>query len=251
MSEFNGRTAIVTGGAQGMGREYVRLLAEQGANVVIADINVNVAQRTVSELGFTTQVVAIQVDVSSLESCLACVEFAEERFGGLDYLVNNAGLLSAAAFPSLIDIPMEKYRQIMGVMLDGQLWMARAAVPAMKRRGGGAIVNVSSIGAYQSTGVYSLSKLGVNGLTVNLARELAKDNIRVNAVAPGTVATEGMQPLMSVEDMAKWGQSLGRPSDRVATPDMIARVGVFLLSDAASYVRGQIVAVDDGQQIRV
>lgn len=251
MSEFNGRTAIVTGGAQGMGREYVRLLAEQGANVVIADINLEVAQRTVSELGFTTQVVAIQVDVSSLESCLSCVEFAEERFGGLDYLVNNAGLLSAAAFPSLVDIPVEKYRQIMGVMLDGQLWMARAAVPAMKRRGGGAIVNVSSIGAYQSTGVYSLSKLGVNGLTINLARELAKDNIRVNAVAPGTVATEGMQPLMSVDDMAQWGQDLGRPTDRVATPDMIARVGVFLLSDAASYVRGQIVAVDDGQQIRV
>ncbi|MCE4071499.1 MULTISPECIES: SDR family NAD(P)-dependent oxidoreductase [Pseudomonas] len=248
---FDNKVAIVTGGAQGMGREYVRLLAEQGARVGIADINLEIAQKAVEELGFKDQLLAVRTDVSDPASCEACVKAVHERFGGLDYLVNNAGLLSAAAFPSLIDIPIEKYRQITEVMLNGQLWMARAVVPALRKRGGGAILNVSSIGAYQATGVYSLTKLGVNGLTINLSRELAKDNIRVNAVAPGTVATEGMQPLMSVDDMAKWGQALGRPTDRVATPDMIARVGVFLLSDAASYVRGQIVAVDDGQQIRV
>lgn len=248
---FDNKVAIVTGGAQGMGREYVRLLVEQGARVVIADINQDQAQKTADELGFKDRLLAVRTDVGDLASCEACVKAAEERFGGVDYLVNNAGLLSAAAFPSLIDIPVEKYRQITEVMLNGQLWMARAAVPAMRKRGGGAIVNVSSIGAYQATGVYSLTKLGVNGLTINLARELAKDNIRVNAIAPGTVATEGMQPLMSVEQMAQWGQMLGRPTDRVATPDLIAQVGVFLLSDAASYVRGQIIAVDDGQQIRV
>jgi NAD(P)-dependent dehydrogenase (short-subunit alcohol dehydrogenase family) len=84
-----------------------------------------------------------------------------------------------------------------------------------------------------------------------LARELAKDNIRVNAIAPGTVATEGMQPLMSVEQMAQWGDRPSRPTDRVAGPEEIARVGLFLLSSAASYVRGPIIAVDDGQQIRL
>ncbi|WP_083684377.1 SDR family oxidoreductase [Massilia putida] len=251
MYDFKNKTAIVTGGAQGMGREYVRLLLENGANVVIADVNANVAQATVAALDAPGRVAFVHTDVSSLEACAACVQAAEDRFGGLDFLINNAGLLSAAAFPSLIDIPIEKYHQIMGVMQHGQLWMARAAVPAMRKRGGGAIVNVSSIGAYQATGIYSLTKLGVNGLTINLSRELAKDNIRVNAIAPGTVATEGMQPLMSVEGMAQWGRALGRPTDRVATPDLIARVGMFLLSDEAAYVRGQIIAVDDGQQIRV
>ncbi|MES2258437.1 MAG: SDR family oxidoreductase [Pseudomonadota bacterium] len=251
MYDFKNKTAIVTGGAQGMGREYVRLLLQNGANVVIADVNEAVALATIAALDAPGRLLFAHTDVSSLDACMACVKAAEEKFGGVDFLVNNAGLLSAAAYPSLIDIPVEKYNQIMGVMQNGQLWMARAAVPAMRKRGGGAIVNVSSIGAYQATGVYSLSKLGVNGLTVNLSRELAKDNIRVNAIAPGTVATEGMQPLMSVEGMAAWGKAGGRPTDRVATPDLIARVGMFLLSDDAAYVRGQIVAVDDGQQIRV
>lgn len=251
MYDFKNKTAIVTGGAQGMGREYVRLLLQYGANVVIADVNEQVALATIAALDTPGRLLFAHTDVSSPDACLACVKAAEDKFGGVDFLINNAGLLSAAAYPSLIDIPVEKYQQIMGVMQHGQLWMARAAVPAMRKRGGGAIVNVSSIGAYQATGVYSLSKLGVNGLTINLSRELARDNIRVNAIAPGTVATEGMQPLMSVEAMAAWGQAGGRPTDRVATPDLIARVGMFLLSDEASYVRGQIIAVDDGQQIRV
>jgi len=251
MTEFQGKTAIITGGAQGMGLEYARLLVGQGANVVIADINEAQAQKAVEALGAASQLLAVGTDVSSVESCQACVKAAEGTFGGVDYLINNAGLLSAAAYPSLIDIPMETYEQMMGVMLHGPLWMARAVVPAMRKRGGGAIVNVSSIGAYQSAGIYSLTKLGVNGLTINLSRELARDNIRVNAIAPGTVATEGMNSVMSEEQMAEWGQMLGRPTNRVARPEEIARVGVFLLSEAASYVRGQIIAVDDGQQIRV
>ena len=91
----------------------------------------------------------------------------------------------------------------------------------------------------------------MNALTISLARELAADNIRVNAIAPGTTDTEGMQPLMSVEQMAQWGRAGGRPTDHVAHPAEIARVGMFLLSDAASYVRGQIIVVDGGQQIRL
>jgi NAD(P)-dependent dehydrogenase (short-subunit alcohol dehydrogenase family) len=251
MSEFKGKTAIVTGGAQGMGLQYVRLLAEAGANVVIADVNVDVAQKAADSLGFPGQLLVVKTDVSSVEDCNNVAAAAAQKFGGVDYLVNNAGLLSAAAYRSLIDIPLETYHKILGVMSHGMLYMARAVVPHMAARGKGAIVNVSSIGAYQATGIYSITKLLVNGLTINLAHELAAQNIRVNAVAPGTVATEGMQPLMSVEQMAAWGQMGGRPTNRVAGPEEIARVGVFLLSDAASYVRGQIVAVDDGQQIRV
>ncbi|MDE2462617.1 MAG: SDR family oxidoreductase [Alphaproteobacteria bacterium] len=251
MKEFQGKTAIVTGAAQGMGREYVRLLAEAGANVVMADINADVARKSANEIGAHDQLLVVKTDVGSIDACNACARAATERFGGIDYLVNNAGILSAAAHRSLIAVEAETYLKIINIMTHGMLWMARAVFPSMKARGGGAIVNVSSIGAYQAAGLYSMAKLGVNGLTINLAHELAEHNIRVNAVAPGTVATEGMQPLMSVEQMAQWGRMGGRPTDRVAGPEEIARVGLFLLSDAASYVRGQIIAVDDGQQIRI
>lgn len=251
MEEFKGKTAIVTGAAQGMGREYVRLLAELGANVVLADVNEEVAHQSAKDIGARDQLLVVKTDVGSIEACNACASAAVERFGGIDFLVNNAGLLSAAAHRSLIDIDPEVYLSILNIMTHGMLWMARAVVPSMKVRGKGAIVNVSSIGAYQATGVYSLAKVGVNALTINLARELAEFNIRVNAVAPGTTATEGMEPLMSVEQMAAWGRMGGRPSDRVAHPSEIARVGLFLLSDGASYVRGQIIAADDGQQIRL
>jgi 3-oxoacyl-[acyl-carrier protein] reductase len=251
VSEFAGKVAIVTGGAQGMGREYVRLLAEAGAKVVIADVNPDVAEATIAEIGADDRIAFVLTDVGATDACNACAAAAVERFGGIDYLVNNAGLLSAAAHRSLIAVDLEIYHKVLGVMSHGMLYMARAVAPAMQARGGGAIVNVSSIGAYQASGLYSLAKVIVNGLTINLAHEMAESNIRVNAIAPGTVATEGMQPLMSVEQMAAWGKTGGRPTDRVAHPSEIARVGLFLLSDAASYVRGQIIAVDDGQQIRI
>ncbi len=251
MSEFKGKSAIVTGGAQGMGREYVRLLVEAGANVVIADVNTEAAEETVRALGGADQLLVVKTDVGSIDDANACAAAAVARFGGVDYLVNNAGLLSAAAHRSLIGIEPETYLRILNIMSHGMLWMTRAAVPSMESRGGGAILNVSSIGSWQAAGIYSLSKAMVNSLTINLAHELAAKNIRVNAVAPGTVATEGMQPLMSVEQMSQWGRAGGRPTDHVAHPSEIARVGLFLLSDAASYVRGQILPVDDGQQIRL
>jgi NAD(P)-dependent dehydrogenase (short-subunit alcohol dehydrogenase family) len=197
------------------------------------------------------RLLVVRTDVGSIDAARACAAAAVERFGGIDYLVNNAGLLSAAAHRSLIAVEPDTYLGILNIMAHGMLWMARAVVPSMKARGKGAIVNVSSIGSWQAAGLYSVSKALVNSLTINLAHELAADNIRVNAVAPGTVATEGMQPLMSVEQMAQWGRMGGRPTDRVAEPAEIARVGLFLLSDAASYVRGQIIPVDDGQQIRL
>jgi NAD(P)-dependent dehydrogenase (short-subunit alcohol dehydrogenase family) len=250
MDEFKNKVAIVTGGAQGMGRQYVRLLAEAGAHVVIADVNEAAARETVKALG-GDKIAFVKTDVGSIEACTACADEAAKKFGGVDFLINNAGLLSAAMHRSLIAVEPATYLATINIMAHGMLWMARAVTPSMRARGGGAIVNISSIGAYQATGLYSLAKVLVNGLTIALAHELAADNIRVNAIAPGTVNTEGMQPLMSVEQMAAWGRSGGRPTDRVAEPEQIARVGLFLLSNGADYIRGQIIAVDDGQQIRL
>lgn len=251
MREFQDSTAIVTGAAQGMGAEYARLLTTAGANVVLADIDHDAARRTASQLAGPGQALAVKADVSSPADCAAVVEAAIARFGRLDHLVNNAGLLSASHADPLTSIDEAEYRWFFDVMVHGMLWLTRAAVPEMERAGGGSVVNVSSIGSWMATGVYSLTKLAVNGLTVSLARELAPRGIRVNAVAPGTTDTEGMQPIMTREQMERWALAGGKPTARVAEPAEIARVGVFLLSDAAAYVRGQIVGVDDGQHVRV
>jgi 3-oxoacyl-[acyl-carrier protein] reductase len=252
MKEFQNKTAVVTGAAQGMGAAYVRLLAQAGANVVLADVNEEKARETAQAVaGAGERLLVVKTDVGSRKSCDACARATVERFGGIDYLVNNAGLLSAALEKPLHQIDPDSYLRIISIMTHGMLWMTRAVLPSMRARGGGAIVNVSSIGSWQATGVYSLAKLGVNGLTVNLARELLPYGIRVNAVAPGTTATEGMQPIMSVEQMGQWAQSFGKPTSRVAAPEDIARVGIFLLSDAANYVAGQILAADEAALVRV
>lgn len=249
---FKDKVAIVTGAAQGMGAAYVRLLAEQGAAVVVADLNLGKAEEVAAALrAGGAKALAVKVDVGSVASCKACADQAVASFGRIDYLVNNAGMLSAALAPALPDISEEEYLRILAVNMHSVLYMTQAVVPAMKAAGGGAIVNTSSIGSWSKNGIYSVSKAGVNVLTVNLAQSLAPLNIRVNAIAPGTVDTEGMKPIMSVEQMAQWGQMLGRPTAEVAVPEMIAQAGIFLLSEAAAYINGQILPVDGGTVVRL
>jgi NAD(P)-dependent dehydrogenase (short-subunit alcohol dehydrogenase family) len=249
---FSGKVAIVTGAGQGMGAAYARLLAEQGSAVVLADINVANAQNVAREIAASGgKALAVLTDVGDPESCKACAAAAQSAFGRIDYLVNNAGMLSAATLPPLPDLAVGDYLKVMAVNMHSVLFMTQAVAPAMKAAGGGAIVNTASIGAWLKTGIYSVSKAGVNALTVNLSQALAADNIRVNAIAPGTTDTEGMRPIMSVEQMSQWGQMLGKVRAEVASPEMIARVGVFLLSDAAAYVNGQILPVDGGTIVRL
>jgi 3-oxoacyl-[acyl-carrier protein] reductase len=235
-----------------MGAAYARLLAEAGAKVVLADIAIDKAT-AVAELirGVGGSAVAIKVDVASPESCTACVDQVTRTWGPARYLVNNAGLLNAALDKPLHQIEYERFLHVMAVNMNSVLLMTKAVFPSMREAGGGAIVNTSSIGAWQTSGVYSVSKLGVNALTVNLARELLPFGIRVNAIAPGTTNTEGMAPILSVEQMGQWAQSFGKPTNRVAEPQDIARVGMFLLSDAANYIAGQILAVDEAAHVRV
>jgi NAD(P)-dependent dehydrogenase (short-subunit alcohol dehydrogenase family) len=249
---FENKVAVVTGAAQGMGAAYARLLAQKGAAVVVADIRADaaeaVAQGIRAEGGRAS---AVATDVGDPASCLACAAAATEAFGRIDYLVNNAGLLSASFAAPLPELAIEDYLRILAVNTHSVLYMTQAVVPAMKAAGGGAIVNTSSIGSWMKTGIYSVSKAGVNALTLNLSQALAPHGIRVNAIAPGTTATEGMQPIMSVEQMGQWAQMLGKPTSEVATPEMIARAGIFLLSDDAHYINGQILPVDGGTIVRL
>jgi NAD(P)-dependent dehydrogenase (short-subunit alcohol dehydrogenase family) len=249
---FESKLAIVTGAAQGMGAAYARLLAQRGAAVVVADIQANAAEAVARSIRAEGgRAVAHATDVGDPASCLACASAATQAFGRIDYLVNNAGLLSASFAAPLPELAVDKYLRIVAVNMHSVLYMTQAVVPAMKAAGGGAIVNTSSIGSWMKTGIYSVSKAGVNALTVNLSQTLGPLGIRVNAIAPGTTATEGMQPIMTVEQMGQWAQALGKPTAEVAAPEMIARVGIFLLSDDAHYINGQIVPVDGGTIVRL
>ncbi|QQD17306.1 glucose 1-dehydrogenase [Spongiibacter nanhainus] len=249
---FENKVVIVTGAAQGMGAAYSRLLSQRGVSVAVADINLALAESVVAEITEAGgKALAVKVDVGSPESCKECVAATVAAFGKVNYLVNNAGLLSAALMPQLQDISLDDYQRVMSVNMHSVLYMTQAVVPELRRQGGGAIVNTSSIGSWQATGIYSVSKAGVNSLSVNLAHSLAADNIRVNAIAPGTVDTEGMKPIMSVEQMAAWAKMSGQASGQVAGPELIAQVGVFLLSDEAAFVNGQIFPVDGGTVIRI
>jgi NAD(P)-dependent dehydrogenase (short-subunit alcohol dehydrogenase family) len=189
----------------------------------------------------------VSCDVSSAESAQALVTTVEAEWGGIDGLLNNAAIYGAMEFDLLITVDWDYYRKFMSVNMDGALVMTRAVFRSMQQRGGGAIINQSSTAAYLYSGFYGLAKVGVNGLTQQLAHELGGMNIRVNAIAPGPTDTEATrtQAGEAAKELVKGLalKRLGQPADMVGA-------AVFLLSDESAWVTGQILAVDGGQTFR-
>ncbi|WP_433490891.1 SDR family oxidoreductase [Nocardia grenadensis] len=249
MARFTGRTAIVTGAARGIGEVYAQALAAEGALVVVADLNEEggtaVAEKIVADGGTAS---FHTVDVSDPDSAKALADFTVAEYGKIDHLVNNAAIYGGMKLDLLLTVPWDYYKKFMSVNLDGALVMTRAVWENMAANGGGSIVNQSSTAAWVYSGFYGLAKVGINGLTQQLATELGGSNIRVNAIAPGptdTEATKTTTPESMVKDMVN-----RLPLKRMGTPDDMAGALLYLLSDDASWVTGQIFCVDGGQVIR-
>jgi NAD(P)-dependent dehydrogenase (short-subunit alcohol dehydrogenase family) len=246
---ISGKVAIVTGAGGGIGEAYAKGLAAQGARVVVAEIAKENGERVAEEIRNTgAEAIFVEVDVGSPESTHAMAERTVEAFGGIDFLVNNAAIFGDMKLDSLLKVDWVYYTRFMNVNLDGALLCTRACYRSMRERGAGAIVNQSSTAAWMGAGYYSLAKHGVNGLTQCLARELGPQKIRVNAIAPGPTDTAALKS--TAGDFAK--QLVAQlPLSRLGqTADMV-NACLFLLSDAASWITGQIVNVDGGQISRL
>ncbi len=246
--DFSGKVAIVTGAAQGIGEAYARALAAAGAAVVVADINTEAGEAVVKDIGAAGgQAAFARTDVSDPDSAQAMAALAADRFGGIDFLVNNAAIYGQMQFDLLLSVDWDYYKTFMGVNMDGALACTRACYQHMAGRGGGAIVNQSSTAAWVYSGFYGLAKVGVNGLTQQLAHELGGMGIRVNAIAPGptdTAATRAVTGDYAREMVKSFAlKRMGQPADMVGAC-------LFLLSDEAAWITGQIVNVDGGQVFR-
>lgn len=250
MNRFDGKVAIVTGAAGGIGEAYARALATEGASVVVADLDEEKGRATAADIAAAGggDAAFVKVDVSDVDSTLALAASTVERFGGIDLLVNNAAIYGTMQFDLLISVDWDYYQRFMAVNMNGALLCTRACYPHMAKRGGGAIVNQSSTAAWLYSGFYGLAKVGMNGLTQQLAHELGGRNIRINAIAPGPTDTEATRNQVGegmVKSLVK-DLAIKRPG----TPADMVGACLFLLSDDAAWVTGQILAVDGGQIFR-
>lgn len=249
--QFKDKVAIVTGSGGGIGQAYAEALAREGAAVVVADVNVEGAQKVADAIkGEGGNALAVRVDVSDPDSAKEMAAQTLSEFGGIDYLVNNAAIFGGMKLDFLITVDWEYYKKFMSVNLDGALLCTRAVYRKMaKRGGGGAIVNQSSTAAWLYSNFYGLAKVGINGLTQQLATELGGQNIRINAIAPGPIDTEANRsttpPQEMVADIVK-----RIPLSRMGEPEDLVGMCLFLLSDQAKWITGQIFNVDGGQIIR-
>ncbi|MDB5939139.1 MAG: short-chain dehydrogenase/reductase, partial [Polaromonas sp.] len=238
-----GRVCIVTGGAQGIGEACIRRFAREGAQIVIADIDDARGAALADELGGRY----VHCDVGDKAQVDALVAQTLAAHGRIDVLVNNAGIFRAADF---LDMSEADFDAVLRVNLKGAFLMGQAVAREMAKAGRGSIVNMSSVNgmlAIPTIASYNVSKGGINQLTRVMALSLADQGIRVNAVAPGTIATELAAQVVLTSDEAKARIMSRTPMRRLGEPSEIADTVAYLASDAASYITGEIVVVDGGR----
>jgi len=250
MTALKGKIAIVTGAAGGFGAQIARRYVEQGAQVVIADLNLAAGEKVAAELG--SNAIAVQCDVTKASDVTAAVRRCVEVFGVPDIVVNNAG--TTHKNQPMLNVDEETFDRVYAVNIKSIYHMAHAIVPLMRERKSGVILNVGSVaGIRPRPGLtwYNGSKGAVNMLSKSMAVELAPDNIRVNAICPVMGATGLLENFMGIpdtpENRAKFIATI--PLGRLCDPDDVAQVAVFLATDGAAYLTGLEVPVDGGRTI--
>jgi NAD(P)-dependent dehydrogenase (short-subunit alcohol dehydrogenase family) len=243
--KLEGKVAVVTGGAQGIGHAIATGLAAEGARIVIADLKGS----DEAAAGFPDGV-GISADVSSEEDVERLAAQAVERCGGVDLLVNNAGLYASLAMRPFGEIPLEEWRRVMDVNVASMFLMCRALVPRMRERGGGAIVNISSGTPFRGVPFllhYVTSKGAIVAFTRALAKELGPDGIRVNCVAPGFTMSAGVEANPEVVEKLRDVSVAARTIQRDQVPEDVVGAVVLLAGPDAAFVTGQTMVIDGGQ----
>jgi 3alpha(or 20beta)-hydroxysteroid dehydrogenase len=245
MGELDGRTALVTGAARGLGAAIVRVFVREGARVLISDVLAEEGAKLAEELGAAADFSLH--DVTDAAAWTRTVERAQARFGGLDILVNNAGVMGVRSFE---DTTPALWERQLGIMQTGPFLGMKAVIPAMLRQGGGAIVNIASTNAIRgmaATAAYTAAKHGLLGLSRALALEYAAAGVRINVVCPGAMRT----PMLSAsfgDDMEGFAQHV--PIGRLADPAEVAEAVAFLASPRASFCVGATLVVDGGMTVK-
>jgi NAD(P)-dependent dehydrogenase (short-subunit alcohol dehydrogenase family) len=248
MGRLEGKVAIVTGAGGGIGAASARVMAREGASVVVADINGSAAERVADEIGNTA--VAAEIDVSDESSIKRMIETALESFGGLDLLHNNATDSAANATDiDIVTLDMELFDRLIAVNLRGVVMGCKHAIPHMLERGGGAIVNTASIEGFRARGVravYGATKAGIVQFTKSVAASYGPRGIRCNAVAPGLVLTPAVAGITPAQLEAS--QRI-YPMPRLCQPEDVANAVLFLASDEAGFVNGETLMVEGGASV--
>ena len=245
--EFSHKVVLITGGGTGNGRETARAFLAAGASVVLNGRRESVLKETALALDSSSKRVAIAAgDIGNPATARAAVAVAVQRFGGLDILVNNAGIFSPKGFLDHTEADVDSY---LNVFIKGTFFASQAAIPEMKKRGGGSIVNLGSMWATIAinatpSSAYSAGKSGVHALTRNLALEFAADQIRVNAIAPAVVNTPVYSSFLTPEQVASFNSF--HPLGRIGQPRDIAEAVLFLASERAVWITGVVLPVDGG-----
>lgn len=246
---LQGKTAVISGAAsrRGIGLASAKLMAEHGARVAILDLDLNSAHESAMSLGIGHM--GLRCDVTDADACKSSVEAIVENFGGIDILINNAGITQPV---KTLEIDVKSWQRIIDVNLTGVLLLSQAVIPHMINRGGGSIVCMSSVSAQRGGGIfggphYSAAKAGVLGLAKAMAREFGPDGIRVNCVTPGLIETDitgdKLTPAMKT-DIIK-----GIPLGRLGSATDVANIYLFLASDLSAYVTGAVIDVNGGMLI--
>jgi NAD(P)-dependent dehydrogenase (short-subunit alcohol dehydrogenase family) len=242
---LDSKVVIVTGAASGIGRAAAILFGQNGANVVIADIDERGGQETLQKMQNRNNAIFVKTDVSRSKDAQECVKAAKEKFGKLDGLFSNAGINPTGTVEGTDEALWDK---ILSVNLKGMYLMSRASIPEMRKAGGGSIVctaSVDGILAIFNEAAYIASKGGIIALTKSMALDFAKDHIRANCILPGAIRTPLLEKFMA-ENPSVGDQSKGHALNRIGEPEEVASMAMYLLSDASSFVTGAAIPVDGG-----